>query len=223
MIVVLVEPENPRNIGFVARAMRVSGLSELRLVNPAGDFDEAYITGKAGKDILDAAGRYSTLDEAIADASTAVAFTRRGFSEVVGDVALAELSQKIDSKTALVFGRESQGLSREEVVRCSLCCHIPTDTTVSYNLGQAVAISLYELCNRSLKKENIAREEQPSIEEKQAFFSLLSGSVENSFLAKGDREIQLRKIIEKMGVSQKELHLLMGVIKSAAGTRKTLL
>lgn len=218
--VVLVEPENPRNIGFVARSMKCNDISDLRIVNPEVDTmsDEAFITGVSGRPILEAATFYKTVDEALADATEAVAFSRRTFNDAPVKIELPELpaTLNLNGKTALVFGRESQGLSKEEIAACSRQCYIPIRSTMSYNLGQAAAIALYELAGKKYSYDEAAAptEKLPTHEEKEVLLSIFKERVPEKIFAKGNRETQLSNIINKIGMTKDELHMFIGLLKS---------
>ncbi|MBK9578398.1 MAG: RNA methyltransferase [Fibrobacteres bacterium] len=142
---ILVQPEIPENIGFVVRAMSCFGWNDLALVGtqkPDPD-SVAYRTATLGKDILDRCTVHADLRSAFGEARTTIAFTRRPHQK--GLVDLPNLAQRtdLDAPWALVFGRESIGLTSEEVLQCDVACRIPTDhPTGSLNLGQAVAVAL---------------------------------------------------------------------------------
>lgn len=141
--VILVEPEIPENVGFSVRAMSCFGWTDLALVGPVPDPDSpAYRTATMGKDILTRARSHPDLRSAFGQARTTVAFTRRPHRKGLIDVQrLAEL--RLERPLALVFGRESIGLTSEEVLSCDYACRIPTvHETGSLNLGQAVAVAL---------------------------------------------------------------------------------
>jgi TrmH family RNA methyltransferase len=145
-IVVLVEPELAENIGFCVRAMACFGLTELVLVGtprPSPD-SAAFRTATLGKEILAQAREASSLHEAFGAARTSIAFTRRPHHKgLIALPHLARASAQHEAPWALVFGRESIGLTSEEVLACDLACNIPTShPTGSFNLGQAVAIAL---------------------------------------------------------------------------------
>jgi TrmH family RNA methyltransferase len=142
---ILVQPEIPENIGFAVRAMSCFGWTDLALVGTGKPDPQsaAYRTATLGKDILDRCTVHEDLPQAFGQARTTIAFTRRPHQK--GLVDLPQLSQRtdLDAPWALVFGRESIGLTSEEVLQCDLACRIPTDhPTGSLNLGQAVAIAL---------------------------------------------------------------------------------
>jgi tRNA/rRNA methyltransferase len=147
--VVLVGPENPRNVGFAARAMLCFGASELVLAGaPWKEIPpEARKTGVAAPGILDAARFTPTLAEALRGCDAAIAFSRRPTTLRQDEFALPEVPAALNlpGRTALVFGRESNGLSREESALCPHLARIPCRAGVSLNLGQAVAVALFSL------------------------------------------------------------------------------
>jgi tRNA/rRNA methyltransferase len=147
--IVLVGPENPRNVGFAARAMRAFGASELFLVSAPWKSipPEAHRTGVAAPEILDAARFESSLGNALRDCETAIAFSRRPTTLRQAEFVLpaAPPARGTAGRTALVFGRESNGLTREESALCPHLARIPCRDGVSLNLGQAVAVALFAL------------------------------------------------------------------------------
>lgn len=144
--VVLVEPELPENIGFCVRAMACFGWSRLVLVGVPRPEPEsaAWRTATLGKEILESCETVPTLLDAFGDARTTVAFTRRPHRKGLVDLPdFAAASGRHEAPWAFVFGRESIGLTSEEVLACDQACTIPTaHPTGSFNLGQAVAIAL---------------------------------------------------------------------------------
>ncbi len=155
---VLVRPRNPLNIGAAARAMANFGLSRLAVVSPyAPPWREAR-SAVGAPALLQGARETESLAKAVADCTLAVGtgtLTYRKPEQPV--VSLPALAPVIASelarggRVALVFGPENHGLSREDLSYCQLLMEIPTDPgQPSMNLGQAVAVSLYELVARDL-------------------------------------------------------------------------
>lgn len=151
--VVLVEPAAPGNIGAVARVLRNTGLSRLVLVNP-GDWRtaEAEWMAHGAVDVLDGAEVVADLATAIADAHLVVGTTHRlGRFRVVEDdyrglLAEAAAVAAGGHRVALVFGREKDGLSREELLRCHRLLRIPAAVPYpSFNLSHAVLLAAHEL------------------------------------------------------------------------------
>jgi len=147
--VVLVEPQIPANLGFIARCLDNFGLDDWVAVNGCKvKGSEAERTGAPSKQVLATLQRASSLEEAIADCDLAIGFTARdGFRRAPLPMheiqaTLGELPS--DARIALVFGREDRGLEASECERCSSLFTIPTAAFSSFNLSHAVAITLYE-------------------------------------------------------------------------------
>jgi tRNA/rRNA methyltransferase len=150
--IVLVEPQNPGNVGMVSRAMKNMGLTGLRLVNPCRtDHPEALKFAVAARDLLEGAVGFPTLKEALADCPFSVATTRRHGKYRQEIFTPAEIAGKIGTvkgagRVALVFGREDSGLTTDEVALCRWQATIPTAGDFgSLNLAQAVLVFAYEL------------------------------------------------------------------------------
>lgn len=147
--VVLVRPENNANIGSVARVMKNTGLSDLRLVDPA-DWRtlETWRTAWASQEILENAKVYKTLDEALGASTMALALSGRDDKVVILDVreGVRQLGTAPKGASAcLVFGPEQSGLTFEEMALCGRRACIPSHPDQSsYNLSHAVAITAYE-------------------------------------------------------------------------------
>lgn len=152
LVVVLVEPETPGNVGFTARTLANFGVEELRIVGPDPREDyQAQIFSVHAHHILDSASIFEDLKSAIEDTDVAWAATARsgGNHNVTrAYVPLRELPDptKLDGRISLVFGRESSGLTNEEIGLCDLSFTIPTSEDYpSMNLSHAVAVVLYHL------------------------------------------------------------------------------
>ena len=150
--VVLVSTRNPLNIGAVARAMSNFGFSSLRLVNPfEPSFREAR-SAVGATELLASAQEYTSIPGAVADCSLVVGTTALRNREPRHPVhRLENASPLIRShlkagRVALLFGSEKVGLSNHDLSHCHWLLHIPTrEEHVSMNLGQAVAVCLYDL------------------------------------------------------------------------------
>ena len=158
LTIVLVSPRNPLNIGATARAMANFGFGRMAVVAPfAPHWREARSAIGAPQLLLHAA-ECATLAEAVADSTlvvgTATLARRRPEQPAVSLPALAPVLQNEiarGGRAALVFGPEKRGLSREDLSRCHVLVEIPTSPEQpSMNLGQAVAVCLYELGARAV-------------------------------------------------------------------------
>ena len=151
--VVLVSPRNPLNIGAAARAMANFGFRRLKVVAPFAPTWREARSAVGAEELLQNAESTECLAEAVS-ACTLVIGTgtltyRRPEQKVVLLPLLAPLvSQELarGGHVALVFGPEKHGLTREDLSYCQILVEIPTDPgQPSMNLGQAVAVCLYEL------------------------------------------------------------------------------
>jgi tRNA/rRNA methyltransferase len=153
LAIVLVEPEGPLNVGSVARLCANYGVEELRVVGRccALDATEAVRMAVHGEHWLRQARHYPTLAEAVADRHRVVACSGRREEEALPTAlpedALAWMrAGAAGEATAVVFGRESRGLSNDELLLANRVLRIPTPGGhASLNLSHAVAVVLYEL------------------------------------------------------------------------------
>jgi TrmH family RNA methyltransferase len=160
MAVVLVDPENPGNVGFVTRALANFGVQELRVVGDDIREDQfAQMFSVRAHHILDDARFYEQLDDALIDIDAAWAATARSgrnHSVTRATVPLTELPDpnSLSGKVALVFGRESTGLFNDEIELCDLAFSIPASKEYpSLNLSHAVSITLYHIFNKFAPEE----------------------------------------------------------------------
>jgi tRNA/rRNA methyltransferase len=157
LCVVLVSTRNPLNIGAAARAMSNLGFLRLRVVNPyEASFREARSAVGAAP-LLAKAEQYSSVAEAVADCTLVVGTTAVGKRELNHPLRLLQDAApvirkrlRIGGRVALLFGSEKRGLSNDDFSHCHWLMHIPTrEEHTSMNLGQAVAVCLYELARSS--------------------------------------------------------------------------
>ena len=223
--VVLVSPRNPLNIGAAARAMSNFGCTRLRLVNPYDvAFREARSAVRAGY-ILEQAQVFNTVAEAVADCTLVAGTTAVGNRdlhlplhrlEAAGDVLREHLAA---GPAALLFGSEKFGLSNEDMSHCHWLLRIPTrDEHGSMNLGQAVAVCLYEL--RRETKEAARRFTPPPVAMAQDFERLTellldvlarSGYVNEKVSRSG--ELKLRRLIRRLGMPASDVETWLGMLR----------
>jgi tRNA/rRNA methyltransferase len=150
--IVLVQTSHPGNLGAVARAMKVMGLSDLTLVEPKCAIDdEARARASGAVDVLENARICTSLEEALADTLLAAACTSRrrdlphpAFTPRQAAPEILKLAQS--GPVAVVFGSETFGLSNEQLMKCRWLLNIPSNPEyASLNLGAAVQVLAYEL------------------------------------------------------------------------------
>jgi len=149
--VVLVEPEKSLNVGMIARAMKNFGFRDLLLVNPVFEsFDRAYAAAMRARDVLESCRIVVSLEEALEGCDLSVGTTAKpgGPTSIARRaVPLREFVESLrwSGTVALVFGRESTGLTNEELASCDVVVTIPAhEEYPTLNLSNAVAVTLYE-------------------------------------------------------------------------------
>ena len=214
--VVLVEPENPLNVGFVARAMRASGAKELVIVSPAWKAvpDEARRTGAAAEDILDGARIVRSLGEALKGCDASVAFSRRPSALRQKEFVLPD-APALPKRTALVFGRESSGLTREETSRCQWLARIPCEDGISLNLGQAAAVALHRFTAPAPGKKKEAPK-AASRERLDALWAWLEPRLETAPRFTAERRRRARQLMYRLDLDDEGCGSLFAVLKAVA-------
>lgn len=167
---VLVSPRNPLNIGAVARALANFGFAQLKVVAPFEAHWREARSAVGAPELLAAATETASVADAVADCTLVVGtgtLTYRKPEQPV--VSLPNLSPLVErelkrgGRVALVFGPEKHGLTREDLSYCHILVEIPTDPRQpSMNLGQAVAVCLYELSSRVSELSSPASDEAAS-------------------------------------------------------------
>lgn len=144
------------NIGQAARAMNNSEITRLKLVDPEKFHkQDAYMMACNSRHIVDEALYFDSLEKALEDETCSFAFSRRTAKNRVPYYSLEEMIPEIVKRAnkgnvTLVFGREADGLTREELYQCDYRVYIPTSEKCgSLNLAQAVLIACHEIFKAS--------------------------------------------------------------------------
>lgn len=163
---VFVRPHYPENVGAVARAMKVMGLTRYAIVKPsriaAPEHEQAQRMAVKSLDVLREATQHDDLASALVGCSLAFATTsRRGVSGVLLPRRAAEeaaLAVGQGQEVAFVFGNEKTGLSDEDRALCARAVRIPIAADQpSLNVAQAAQIIAYELFLAGLEERARAR------------------------------------------------------------------
>jgi tRNA (cytidine32/uridine32-2'-O)-methyltransferase len=230
--IVLVETTHPGNIGAVARAMKNMCLEKLVLVNPKG-YPNAEATARASgaHDLLANARVCATLDEALEGCRVAAGTSARLRNVAWPQYEPRECAERLlgeagQGEVALVFGRESSGLTNAELDRCQYLVHIPANQVYSsLNLSQAVQVLTYELlmaerAGRALVEE--ARE-TVTLEEMEGFYRHLEQAMEEvGFSApRQSNKLQrrLRRLFFRARPDKDEINILRGFLSAAQGRK----
>lgn len=212
---VLVGTRNPLNIGAAARAINNFGFRHLRLVNP---YHVAYQEAKSAvhaHEILENAQEYKTLGEAVADCTLVVGTTSLGHRELQHPLRTLEyggrLLRKHPGPMALLFGSEKFGLSNDDLSYCHWLVRI--GTAGSMNLGQAVAVCLYELTRNPAppkpeKKKSASAQDLDRLTERLTQVLALSG-----YLHSPGAEAKIRRLVRRLDLPAHDAEVWLGMLR----------
>jgi tRNA/rRNA methyltransferase len=214
IVVVLVRPEGPQNVGSVARLCGNFGAS-LRLVSPLCDTTcrDALKMAHPREEALLATVSFDDLSHALADVSFSIG-TSAKLSAVQETPAWSSLQARsvwpaAGEKTALVFGNERTGLSKEEALQCTRLVRLPTPGPVdSLNLASAVAVAL-TLLHAAVEGEPVPRASRHA---RAALHHAWGDALARAgFFRVTPRERfapRLHEILDKMDISERDAELL---------------
>lgn len=233
--VILVGSEHDSNVGSVARVMKNFDFHDLFLVSPSAPIGfEAIKFAKHSNEILTNAKRFTHLAPAIKDMDLVIATSGvadRFSSELKNSIISFEISDSFSDykRIGIVFGRESSGLTEEEIKLCDVVCFIPASKQHQVlNLSHAVGVILYEIYrSRKIKySKKIIKEElkrQPASRKnrqlaQEMFFKLANSQssvrhpkkVSNAF----------KNIVERSKASNEEIKSVVAVLSPLIKTNK---
>ena len=224
---ILVEPSHPGNIGACARAIKNMGFKKLALVNPRKEIsEEAFHRAKGAKDILENATIYDSFEEALKEKNLIFATSARErtiswptFSVHKIDDEVKNEIRSLKSKTAVVFGREDNGLSNRELQKCHYHLIIPAnDEYSSLNLSHALQIVSFELMkivNSESKFMPDEKEFVTSEENEQLILHLMEVLKKIDFYdPKSSKQVRVRieRLIKKSRLDKLEMGILRGFL-----------
>jgi TrmH family RNA methyltransferase len=229
--VVLVETSHPGNIGAVARAMKNMCLERLVLVNPkVFPSPEAEARASGAQDVLQNAQVVGSLEQAVGDCRLVIGASARQRSTVwqvldPRECGVLAHQASTEHQVALVFGRESSGLTAAELDRCSHLVHIPANPDyASLNIAMAVQVLSYELRMRALSGDDETPDIQAlpaSAEQMEGLFNHLQQALRDIGFLQPDRQgkimQRLRRLFYRAAPDQREVNILRGILSAAQG------
>ena len=230
--VVLVSARNPLNIGAAARAMSNFGFARLRVVNPYPmAFRDARSAVGASK-VLAGAEEYSAVAEAVADCALVVGTTAVGRRALQHPLRRLEFGARLirkqlaSSRVALLFGSEKFGLSNEALSHCHWLLHIPTRTeNYSMNLGQAVAVCLYELVRAPQAQGKLEKQPLAVAGDLERFTAMLFDALYASgFLTRKpttDAEERVRRLVRRLKLPARDVASWLGILRQIVWKLRT--
>ena len=232
--IVLVSPLYGGNIGSVCRAMANMGLSDLGIAAPRrNDMNEARMMACHATEILEGRTEYPDLASAVADCGMVIGTTARlglyrQHVKSAREMASAALTASDNQKVALVFGREDNGLSNEELALCTQLIRIPTTNEYeSINMSQAVLICCYELfVATDIYEPPIEKCEIATSEFRERMFEIWKETLFEIGFMKDDKAehmmLGLRRLLSRGSLSVDDVKIMMGIARQSlwAATQK---
>jgi len=223
--VVLVDTRNPLNIGAAARAMSNFGFFDLRLVKPYEESFREAVSAVGAARLMQTARVYETVGEAVADCALVVGATGIGNRQIEHALHRLERGGRLMRRhlrrenVALLFGSEKYGLSNEDLSFCHWLVHIPTRPEHdSMNLGQAVAVCLYELARAGETARVLP--EAPELapgEVVERLSGLIGEALELSgytdYLRRRSGEEKLRQMVRRLAIRAKDGDVWTGMVR----------
>jgi TrmH family RNA methyltransferase len=227
--VVLVSTRNPLNIGAAARAMQNFGFHRLRVVNPYGPAYRGARSAVGASTILATAEEFYTVASAIADCTVVVGTTAPGGRQFDHQVMSLESGTPLivdairqnstnPGRAALLFGSEKSGLSNEALSYCHWRMQIPTQPEQpSMNLGQAVAVCLYELARGKPAMQAENEHVPASADDLERATGILIQALQASGYFDGDisaeQKNDLRRMIRRFNLSADDATHWLGMLR----------
>lgn len=228
--IVLIETSHPGNIGAAARAMKTMGLSQLVLVSPQKfPSEEATFRAAGADDLLANAIVVNSLSEALKDCEWVIGASvrQRKLSRPIYDPrqCAQKIRDDITGNVAIVFGRESRGLTNEELSLCHDQVAIPTNPDFSsLNVASAVQVIAYELRMASLADtvtvdiKQTAQDRLANADEVSGFYDHLRDTLLRiHFLdAKQPKRLmeRLQLLFNRSHLTVTELNILRGILRA---------
>jgi TrmH family RNA methyltransferase len=222
--VVLVATRNPLNIGAAARALSNFGFHHLRLVTP---FEPAFREARSAvgaSELLASAEVYESVADAVADCTLVVGTTAVRHRDLHHPLRRLEVGARLlrkhlaSSRVALLFGSEKRGLSNEDLSHCHWLLRIPTcEENISMNLGQAVAVCLYEVV-RDVKAaaEQEKRKVATAGEVERITKILLDALRASGYLDRrpvNDSEDRIRRLVRRLHLQAEDMDAWLGMLR----------
>ena len=219
----MVAPRNPLNIGAAARAMSNFGFLHLRVVNPYHIAFREARSAVGASAVLAQAEEYGSVAEAVADCALVAGTTAVRHRELHHPLYRLEqgatlIRKKLGGKVALLFGTEKFGLSNQDLSHCHWLIRINTrEEHISMNLGQAVAVCLYELARESKTKPSGEKKKKAKTGDVERMTGLLFEALQDSGYVKprtgAATEEKVRRLLRRMELNTTDAELWQGMLR----------
>jgi len=232
LCVVLVATRNPLNMGAAARAMSNFGFSDLRVVRP---YEAAFRDARSAvgaSTLMQEAREFATVADAVVDCrlvvGTSAGSRHRDAQHPIYrlEAGAKQLHQTLaHERVALLFGSEKFGLSNDDMSHCHWLLHIPARPEhASMNLGQAVALCLYELVRddgapaQVLRSASMDRQPATAAQTEMLAAVALEMLELSGYLARHPRanmQAEMRRLVLRLQADSKDTEALLGMLRQA--------
>ncbi|MBU7022842.1 MAG: RNA methyltransferase [Theionarchaea archaeon] len=209
--VIFVEPESAGNIGSIARCMKNFGVCQLILVNPC-PLEGAEKMALHGADILEKAVIAATLESALAMVDTSIATTAVASGLARNSLTPSDVRTVATGHIGVVIGRESRGLTTEEIEKCDLVMSIPTSQEYPVlNAAAACCIILYEFYQGTHQEaESCSHETKERV---LAECRTISTLIERRPHRRRIWELVLKRVLSEAFLTEREATVLLGFFR----------
>ncbi len=194
------------------------GFFDLRLVHAYHIALEESRSAVGAKELLRNARQYPSLVEAVADCSIVVGTTTAAGRELhLPLLSLEAMGDRMkgSGQAAILFGSEKFGLSNEDMSHCHVLVRIPTrDEHGSMNLGQAVAVTLYELIRDPSRETTLSMKHTAPQEALTRMEQLLTEALsESGYLLQTATHAKLRRMIRRLELPPRDAVMWQGMFR----------
>ncbi len=236
--VILVEPQMGENIGAAARAMLNFGLTDMRLVKPRDGWpnEKAVAMAASADEVLVSAQVFNSVQEAIADLHHVYATTARPrdmIKHVVTPKAAAVEMQNFqnnDMQSGILFGKESSGLSGDDVTLADKILTVPLNPDfTSINLAQAVLLVAYEYFQAADNTPDVQLKNEERAATKKELTYLYArieqglderGYFDNMAHRRAVILRNMRNMFARFGMLETDIRAMQGIIKGLSAYKK---
>jgi TrmH family RNA methyltransferase len=200
------------------------GFARMRLVNPYEPAFREANSAVGASELLASAKVYESVAEAVADCTLVVGTTAVRHRDLHHPLRRLEAGarlirkQLVSSRVALLFGSDKRGLSNEDLSHCHWLLRIPTcEENISMNLGQAVAVCLYEVVRDSKAAGKPEKRRLAAAGEVQRITGILLDALRASgYLDRrrvNDSEDRIRRLVRRLNLQAEDTDAWLGMLR----------
>lgn len=228
--IVLVGPQYPGNVGAIARSAHNFGMPTIKIV---GDLDvtdvEARKMALYGRDVLYKTQMFTSLADAVAQSRLVIGTVhqtrfKRTPPAPVWDIVTHHIDTIASMPTSIVFGREDNGLLREEIDLCHALMVIPSGQSLSFNLAHSVSMVLYEIYKNLCGGVHGVHLAKPSQNDFEDVFEIADAMFHHIDFYRGSQEksvmAAIREIAYRANLYTRDLPLIKAVMHRASKSSK---